>query len=191
MSLLLKLYRVSLLAVCLPAIAAADINEAITAALAHYSSGELMQAVAQLDYAAALIRQEKGEHIKSAFPQPPTGWQADTAEITSAALFGGMLSVSRRYYHRSSNQNIYLSVTLESPLEQQALLMMLSNPSMVTMSGGKLIKVKGLTAVQRLDNNQLEIKFRTESGAVVKIEGHDNVELIIYELLNRLDFILL
>ncbi len=60
---------------------------------------------------------------------PPTGWQADTAEITSAALFGGMLSVSRSYYHRSSNQNIYLSVTLESPLEQQALLMMLSNPS--------------------------------------------------------------
>lgn len=186
MNVIYKLCALSILAFIAAAAASEDdINEAIANATTHYKTGELLQAAAQLDYASALIRQEKGEEIKRLFPPAPTGWRAEEAELTTTSIFGGIFALSRRYY--SNPHSISLSITLESPLEQQTFLMMLSNPSMVTMSDGKLIKVNGLQATQQRDHNQLEIKFRTKSGAIVKVNGDEAVESTVYELLNALE----
>ena len=164
----------------------AEINEAIAAATKHYKAGELSQAIAQLDYASTLIRQEKGEPVKNAFPAAPSGWQAEDAnsEIAGAAMFGGGITASRVYYN--DQQRIEMQLMMDSPM-LQAFSMMLSNPSMIAMSGGKLIKVQGIQAVQKIDGDQLEIQFVTSAGAMITVNGDSSAQSTILALANAID----
>lgn len=164
----------------------AEINEAIAAATKHYKAGELSQAIAQLDYASTLIRQEKGEQVKNAFPAAPSGWQAEDAnsEIAGAAMFGGGITASRVYYN--DQQRIEMQLMMDSPM-LQAFSMMLSNPSMIAMSGGKLIKVQGIQAVQKIDGDQLEIQFVTSAGAMITVNGDSSAQSTILALANAID----
>ncbi|KUM53378.1 hypothetical protein [Rheinheimera sp. EpRS3] len=165
---------------------ASEIDEAITAATKHYKAGELSQAIAQLDYASTLIRQEKGEQVKLAFPAAPSGWQAQdaSAEVAGAAMFGGGISASRNYYNDSDSIDIELM--MDSPM-LQAFAMMLSNPSMIAMSGGKLTKIQGLQAVQRLEGNSLEIQFVTQGGAMITVRGNNDNQSTMLALANSID----
>ncbi|MCS4306174.1 hypothetical protein M2404_000487 [Rheinheimera pacifica] len=163
-----------------------EIDEAIAAATKHYKAGELSQAISQLDYASTLIRQEKGEQVKLAFPPAPSGWQAQdaNAEVAAAAMFGGGISASRNYYNDSDSIDIELM--MDSPM-LQAFAMMLSNPSMIAMSGGKLTKIQGLQAVQRADGSNLEIQFVTQGGAMVTVRGNNTNQSTMLALANSID----
>lgn len=165
---------------------ASEIDEAITAATKHYKAGELSQAIAQLDYASTLIRQEKGEQVKLAFPAAPSGWQAQdaSAEVAAAAMFGGGISASRNYYN--DTDSIDIELMMDSPM-LQAFAMMLSNPSMIAMSGGKLTKIQGLQAVQRADGNSLEIQFVTQGGAMITVRGNNANQSTMLALANSID----
>lgn len=165
---------------------ASEIDEAITAATKHYKAGELSQAIAQLDYASTLIRQEKGEQVKLAFPAAPSGWQAQdaSAEVAAAAMFGGGISASRNYYN--DTDSIDIELMMDSPM-LQAFAMMLSNPSMIAMSGGKLTKIQGLQAVQRLEGNSLEIQFVTQGGAMITVRGNNANQSTMLALANSID----
>jgi hypothetical protein len=165
---------------------ASEIDEAITAATKHYKAGELSQAIAQLDYASTLIRQEKGEQVKLAFPAAPSGWQAQdaSAEVAAAAMFGGGISASRNYYN--DTDSIDIELMMDSPM-LQAFAMMLSNPSMIAMSGGKLTKIQGLQAVQRADGNSLEIQFVTQGGAMITVRGNNDNQSTMLALANSID----
>ncbi len=163
-----------------------EIKDAINTATKHYNAGELSQAIAQLDYAATLLRQQKGELVKAAFPAAPSGWQAQDArsEVTAAAMFGGGISASRNYYN--DNHSIDIELMMDSPM-LQAFTMMLSNPSMIAMSGGRLIKVQGLSAVQKLDGSSLEVQFVTPAGAMVTVRGDSANQSTILALANGID----
>jgi hypothetical protein len=163
-----------------------EINDAIDAATKHYKAGELSQAIAQLDYASTLIRQEKGEQVKLAFPPPPAGWQAEDAssEVAGAAMFGGGISASRAYYN--DEHRIEMQLMMDSPM-LQAFSMMLSNPSMIAMSGGKLTKIQGIQAVQKLDGDSMELQFVTPGGAMVSLEGDSAAQSTMLKLANAID----
>lgn len=163
-----------------------EIKEAITTATKHYQAGELSQAIAQLDYASTLMRQEKGEQVKQAFPAAPSGWQAEDAEsdVAAAAMFGGGISASRNYYN--DEHRIEIQLMMDSPM-LQAFSMMLSNPSMIAMSGGKLTKIQGLQAVQKLDGDQLELQFLTPAGAMVTLTGDNAAQSTLLKLANAID----
>ncbi|CAM3861809.1 hypothetical protein [Rheinheimera salexigens] len=165
---------------------ASDVDDAIAAATKHYKAGEYSQAAAQLDYASTLIRQEKGEQVKTFFPDAPTGWQAEDAEssVAGAAMFGGGISASRAYYN--ADYRIEIDLMMDSPM-LQAFSMMLSNPSMIAMSGGKLTKIQGIQAVQKVDGKQLEIQFVTPTGAMVTLSGDNAAQSTLLKLANAID----
>jgi len=187
MKMLAKYLFSGLLVASLPLCASeAEINEAISAASKHYKAGELSQAIAQLDYASTLIRQEKGELVKQAFPPAPAGWRAEDAqsEVAAAAMFGGGITASRNYYN--DNQSIEMQLMMDSPM-LQAFSMMLSNPSMIAMSGGKLVKIQGLQAVQKLEGDRLELQFVTPAGAMVTVSGDNAAQSTMLALANAID----
>lgn len=187
MKMLAKYLFSGLLVASLPLCASeAEINEAISAASKHYKAGELSQAIAQLDYASTLIRQEKGELVKQAFPPAPAGWQAEEAqsEVAAAAMFGGGITASRNYYN--DNQSIEMQLMMDSPM-LQAFSMMLSNPSMIAMSGGKLVKIQGLQAVQKLEGDRLELQFVTPAGAMITVSGDNAAQSTMLALANAID----
>ena len=163
-----------------------EITDAISAATEHYKAGELSKAIAQLDYASTLMRQEKGEQVKQVFPAAPSGWQAEDAEsdVAGAAMFGGGISASRQYYN--DEQRFEIQLMMDSPM-LQAFSMMLSNPSMIAMSGGKLIKIQGIQAVQKLDGDKLEIQFLAPSGAMITLNGDSSAQSTMLALANAID----
>jgi hypothetical protein len=163
-----------------------EIDDAIQAATKHYKAGELSQAIAQLDYAGTLMRQQKGEQVKQAFPPPPAGWQAEEAdsEVAAAAMFGGGISASRNYYNDA--HRIEMQLMMDSPM-LQAFSMMLSNPSMIAMSGGKLTKIQGIQAVQKLDGDSLELQFMTPGGAMITLNGDSAAQSTMLQLANAID----
>ena len=163
-----------------------DITDAIAAAQKHYAAGELSQAIAQLDYAGTLVRQEKAERVTTAFPPAPAGWEADEPEsdVAGAAMFGGGISVSRNYYN--DNASIEMQMMMDSPM-LQAFSMMLSNPSMIAMSGGKLIKIQGLQAVQKVEGDSAEIQFVTANGAMITLNTDANQLKTALALANAID----
>ncbi|MBZ9612413.1 hypothetical protein [Rheinheimera maricola] len=163
-----------------------EIKEAISTATKHYQAGELSQAIAQLDYASTLIRQEKGEQVKKAFPDAPSGWQAEDAdsEVAGSAMFGGGITASRNYYN--DQQRIEIQLMMDSPM-LQAFSMMLSNPSMIAMSGGKLTKIQGVQAVQKIEGEQLEIQFLAPGGAMITLNGDKTAQSTMLALANAID----
>ena len=187
MKMLQKSILIALVCAGLPLVASADdIDDAIKAATEHYKAGELSKAIAQLDYASTLIRQEKGEQVKQAFPAAPSGWEAEDAEaeVAGAAMFGGGISASRSYYN--DEQRIEMQLMMDSPM-LQAFSMMLSNPSMIAMSGGKITKVQGIQAVQKIEDCEMELQFVTASGAMVTLTGDSSAKNTILALANSID----
>ena len=187
MKMLRKSILIALVCAGLPLVANAnDVDDAIKAATEHYKAGELSKAIAQLDYASTLLRQEKGEQVKQVFPAAPSGWQAEDAEsdVAGAAMFGGGISASRQYYN--DEQRFEIQLMMDSPM-LQAFSMMLSNPSMIAMSGGKLIKIQGIQAVQKLDGDQLEIQFLAPSGAMISLNGDSSAQSTMLALANAID----
>ena len=187
MKMLQKSILIGLVCAGLPLVANAnDVDDAIKAATEHYKAGELSKAIAQLDYASTLLRQEKGEQVKQVFPAAPSGWQAEDAEsdVAGAAMFGGGISASRQYYN--DEQRFEIQLMMDSPM-LQAFSMMLSNPSMIAMSGGKLIKIQGLQAVQKLEGDQLEIQFLSPTGAMVTLSGDKAAQSTMLALANAID----
>lgn len=187
MKILPTILTASLLSISLNLSASSDeITEAMQAAGKHYKAGELSQAIAQLDYASTLIRQEKGELVKKAFPPPPAGWDAEDAEadVAGAAMFGGGISASRTYYN--DEQRIEMQLMMDSPM-LQAFSMMLSNPSMIAMSGGKLTKIQGIQAVQKIEDDAMELQFVTPTGAMITLNGDNTAKATILALANAID----
>lgn len=169
-------------------VSANEVVDAVNTGLKHYQAGEFSQATAQLDYAATLIRQEKAEYVKQAFPAAPSGWTAEqaSAEAAGSGMFGGGISANREY--RKGDKNIRMELMMDSPM-LQAVSGMLSNPSMIAMTGGKVIKVQGISAMSRDDGSgSLEIQFIAPSNALVTVRGPSSEQATIMQLANQLDF---
>lgn len=169
-------------------VSANEIVDAINNGLKHYQAGELSQATSQLDYAATLIRQQKAEEVKKAFPDAPNGWTSEdaSADVAASAMFGGGISASRSY--SKGDNYIQMELMMDSPM-LQAFSGMLSNPSMIAMSGGKITKVQGVNAVIRSDGGEsTEIQFITPGNAMVTVRGPSSEQATMMQLANQLDF---
>lgn len=165
-----------------------EVVDAVNAGLKHYQAGEFSQATAQLDYASTLIRQEKAEQVKQAFPAAPSGWTAEdaSAEAAASSMFGGGISANREY--NKGDMTIRMELVMDSPM-LQAVSGMLSNPSMIAMSGGKVIKIQGISAMSRDDGSgNLEVQFIAPSNALVTVRGPSSEQAAVMQLANAVDF---
>ncbi|MGI3004185.1 hypothetical protein ACRTDJ_14030 [Shewanella algae] len=167
-----NLLLVASLALAAPLQAAEDpaVAEAIEAGLQHYRKGELSQASSQLDYAATLIRQQRAAEVVGVFPEPLPGWQADEPSSDSGGMMlGGGINASRHYYKEDSAQ-LEIELVLDSPL-LQSVMAMLTNPSMIAMSGGKLVKVQGHNAMLSTESGEAELTVIVNGNAMFTLSG--------------------
>ncbi|MDO3384756.1 hypothetical protein QWI17_02765 [Gilvimarinus sp. SDUM040013] len=174
-------------ALTLPAASLADeVTDAVDEAISAYKDGQLTEAVSQLDYAAGLIRQQKAEGILAVFPDPLSGWSAEDAESQSAGgmMMGGGITANRTY--NKGNMNISIELVTDSPL-LQSMMGMFNNPSLITMNGGKLIKVQGHKAIYNGQQNDPEILLIVNGNAMftLRTNGASGEDLKAYgEALN-------
>ena len=125
-------------------VGADDVTDWIDEARKAYLDGKGDLAVQNLDYASQLIRQNKGEKLEAALPEPLAGWKTTDSgsSAAGAAMLGGATAASASY--EKSEGEVYascgISITTDSPM-MSALMMSFSNPMLMGASGQKLIKV--------------------------------------------------
>ena len=164
---------------CLPQQAKADdVLDAIEQAVTLYKQGDFTGAAGNLEYAAQLVRQQKGGVLESFLPEPLAGWTASDPESSSLGgmFMGGGVSAERSYQKEGETDRIKVSIVTDSPM-LQGMLMMFSNPMLVASSGAKMETIAGQRAVvdYKPGNRQGEVTIAVANRILVKVEG-SNVE---------------
>ncbi|MFQ5445017.1 MAG: hypothetical protein ACE5EK_10425 [Nitrospinales bacterium] len=105
-----------------------DVTDSIMEALQQYKKGDLASAAGNLDYAAQLIRQKKGDQLQTLLPPPLPGWKAEDAnsQAIGMAMLGGAVTASRKY--RKGGSKVTVSIVTDSPM-LQSIMMMFTNPA--------------------------------------------------------------
>ena len=149
-----------------------EVTDAIDEAVASYKSGDYSNAASQLDYASALVRQMKAVGVVEVFCDALPGWTAEEAESNSAGamMMGGGITAERSY--RKGDSEVRVSLVMDSPM-LQSVVMMISNPAMMTMTGGKLVKVQGIKGMLQDEGGSLTLSFVVNGNALITIEGYD------------------
>ena len=157
-----------------PVSSADEIIEFINEGLEQYKKGEYAASAGSLDYAAQMIRQKKGDTLKSFLPKALPGWTAkeSTSQAAGAALFGGGVTAECSYTKDSSS--ITVSIVTDSPM-MQSMMMMFTNPMIIASSGGKLEKIAGQKAMIKYteSNKSGEITMVIANRFLITIKGRN------------------
>lgn len=128
-----------------------DITDTMKEAMASYEKGDYAKTQEDLIYVMELLKQKKGDTIKTVLPDALDGWQAKEAksETAGSGMFGGGSTISRIYTKYKSE--IMISIVTDSPL-LQGLGSIVGNP--MFSSGGKL---------KRINREKATIKYNSQS----------------------------
>ncbi|MBF0215728.1 MAG: hypothetical protein HQL30_01910 [Candidatus Omnitrophica bacterium] len=140
------IFMFSLSSICF----ADEILTTVEKAVNEYKKGDFMTAASDLDYASQLIRQKRGSTLETYLPEPLNGWTASfpSSQSVSAALLGGGVFAERSYQKGISF--VQIKIVTDSPMVQ-SIMMMLSNPMILTASGAQLSRIKGEQAIVKYD----------------------------------------
>ncbi|KIX14867.1 hypothetical protein [Dethiosulfatarculus sandiegensis] len=157
-----------------------DITDQIKAGMELYEQGKVTEAINELEFALAQMRQKKADALGDVFPDAPDGWKAEKpqSEAASRAMLGGGISATRAYTQKNGKGRAEIQIMTDSPMIQ-SLSMLFNNPMFLQGSGkGKLIKVQGQKALLKsrsdkraelqamIDNKVLlEVKVNRYEGA--------------------------
>lgn len=149
-----------------------DVTDQINEALKAYESKDLSTASTALELAQNLIRQSSADVWKTMLPEPLAGWAASTAESTSAgaAMFGGGISVTRKY--TKGADNVEISLITDSPM-MQGLGALLSS-GMITSNDMKLLVVDGRKVTYTKSENSYQTMVAKK--VLVKVEGSKGID---------------
>ncbi len=166
-----------------------DVTDSINEGLKQYSNGEFADAVQSLDYASQLIRQKKGGQLETLLPAPIPGWKAEDAksQAIGSAMFGGGVTAERSYAKGDSRVNV--KIITDSPM-MQGMMMMFSNPMMLTSDGGKLEKINGEKAIVKYsnDNKDGNINMVIAGRFLITVEGNDVARQDLIAFAQGIDF---
>jgi hypothetical protein len=173
-----KLTRLVLIALfiaplCVPASSSADeISEQIQRGLELYEKGNLSEALEELNFAVAQMRQKKADNLGELFPEALSGWKAGQPETKSggAGMLGGGISASQTYEHTGGKGRATIEIMTDSPLIQ-SMAAMLSNP--IFLQGGKngrLIRINGEKAVLKDKGKRGEVMMLLDNKILIKVE---------------------
>jgi hypothetical protein len=154
-------------AAVIPALAADDILDAMDQARKAYQAGDMAEAKQQLDTASHLIAQKNAEGFVKLLPAALPGWTADKAQAQAigAAMFGGASSATRSYTDAKGDR-VEISITGDSAMLMQ-FAALLNNPALASAMG-KLVKVKGMRAIQ---NNDGDVIVVVANKFVINVQG--------------------
>ena len=180
-----------ILAGTLPA-SADQIEDQINKALKLYQDGKVSQALTELDFAAAQLRQMKAESLGTIFPEAPDGWKAAKVKTGAmgAAMLGGGISADREYRQDGGRGRINIKVISDSPM-LQGLAMMMSNPMFAQSSdGGKLMLIDGHKALlkeQADDRAELQSIVNNKVLVEVKVNGTQDAASLAQDFFKKID----
>lgn len=172
----LSLFTAGLLTLLAGASLADEVTEQIDAGRKAYDSGELRQAMQELQFAVAGIQQRLNERYVKLLPTPLAGWTAEEAESQGAGMTGMLVgtSVTRRYHKDSSGEGIEINLLADSPM-LQAMMMMLSNPMLMQSDPGtKPYRHQGHSGFLKQDkaSDTWELNLIVANRILVQISGH-------------------
>ncbi len=144
-----------------------EVADQIKEALSAYQNQDLSTALAALDAATSLMRQQRADAWKAFLPAPPAGWTADDAQVSTAGpvMFGGGTGASRQY--RKGDQRVDVTVLTNSPL-LQGVGAVLSNIAAAT-GGARVLVLKGHRMVYLKDDNSFTALIADK--VMVKVAG--------------------
>jgi hypothetical protein len=151
-----------------------EVSDTIKMALESYEKGQIKQASEDLNFALQLIKQQKGEYMKTLLPEPLPGWTADeaTAQMAGTAMFGGGTTITRTYH--KDNARISIEMVTDSPLVK-SLAMMFTNPMFASADGGKVTRIGRQKAMIRYQVAQKEgeVQMMVADKTVVTLKGQE------------------
>ncbi len=157
------------------AVLADDVMDWVNDGIEAYKKKDYTEAVTNFEYAAQLIRQMKGEEMTAALPEALSGWErlSTDSAAAGAAMFGGGTSASANYAKGSASCDI--TITTDNPM-LSSILMMFTNPMILSSSGKKLIKIEGEKASLEYNDGYGEITVVVAKRVLVQVTGNDITE---------------
>ncbi len=153
-----------------------DVLESIEQAVTLYKQGDFSGAAGNLDYAAQLIRQQKGAQMEQFLPEARPGWIGGDIQTATmgAMMLGGGVSAERTYEKEGEDGRITVSIVTDSPV-LQSMLMMFTNPAVAASSGAKMETIAGQRAVVNYTVSERggEINMVVANRILVTVKGHD------------------
>jgi hypothetical protein len=165
-----------------------DITDQLERGVKLYKEGKYGEALGEIDFASAQIRQKKADTFAAVFPDV-AGWTGDKADTQAMAkaLLGGGITASRNY--KRDKDRVKMEVISDSPL-LQSMAMVLNNPMLMQGGqGAKPVRVGDERAMLQTSNNRAELQLMVESKVLVKVEANagDKSEEVAKEFAGRLD----
>jgi hypothetical protein len=147
-----------------------DISETMQEAMVSYKKGDYVKTQEDLVYVMELLKQKKGDSIKTLLPDALSGWTAEEAksETAGSGMFGGGSTISRTY--KKLKSKVVISIVTDSPL-LQGLGSIMGNP--MFSSGGKLKRINREKATIKYNSQKKsgEIIFMLDKRFLITIKG--------------------
>ncbi len=164
-----------------------EVTDILGEATEAYKKGDYVQTKEDLTYVLELLKQKKGDSLKTLLPEALDGWTAEDAksESAGAAMLGGGTNISRVY--KKDKSTITISVVTDSPLMQN-IGMMMSNP--MFSSGGKQKRINREKAMIKYNNKQKsgEVTLLIDKRFMVSVKGIDVTEEELVDYTKAIDF---
>ncbi|MBW1712362.1 MAG: hypothetical protein JRJ59_04360 [Deltaproteobacteria bacterium] len=152
-----------------------EIADQIELGLKLYKEGKIAEALSELDFAVAQLRQKKAEGMGVLFPDALPGWKAEEAQAESMgqAMFGGGITASREYSQESGPGRVKIEILSDSPMIQ-TFAMLISNPALLKSSKkgkAKLVRVAKQKAVlNQEDSTSAELQMVFNNKVLIKVD---------------------
>lgn len=152
-----------------------------------YKKGDYAQVKEDLMYVLELLKQKKGDSLKTLLPEPLDGWTSENAKSESAgsAMLGGGTTISRIY--KKDKSKITISIVTDSPL-MQSIGMMISNP--MFSSGGELKRIKREKAMIKYNetNKSGEVTLAVDKRYMITVKGRSVSKEELIDYAKAIDF---
>lgn len=166
-----------------------EVTETIDEALQQFRQGNLVEAAGNLDYAAQLIRQQRGSRLQALLPEPLPGWTAGdpSSQAAGAVVFGGMTSAERSY--AKADASVTIPIVTDAPM-LRGMLAMFAYPMLPTPDGAKLQKIKGRRArvIYDADAQRGEVTVIVAARFLVTVAGRGVARHDLVDYASAIDF---
>ncbi|MBD3794024.1 MAG: hypothetical protein IE889_07710 [Campylobacterales bacterium] len=181
-----QLTIIGLSVISTPYLIADEVTDILEESITAYKEGDYVQVKENLTYVLELLKQKKGESLKTILPEALNGWQAEeaTSETAGAGMLGGGTNVSRVY--KKDKSEITVSIVTDSPL-MQSIGMMMSNPMFA--SGGKLTRINREKAMVKYETDRKsgELTLVYENQYLISVKGDEVTEEELVEYAKAID----
>lgn len=170
-----------------------EISDQIDQAKRYHEEGDVVGAIAELEFALQALRGRVGQELLATFPEPPAGWtvvEAGDQQPTSIPMLGSGTMLSRTYRAEGGEASIEAQLLSGGGFLQGLAGMFLNPQVLAAQPNAKRVRVGRENAVATYDAADRSAQLVLDLGgkATLMLQGHglDGSEPLV-ELANRWD----